>query len=72
MEMGQVLLDAQKAEVLASIVPLGVGVKLKGKSQPRTHKQTAAEDAFKALNQALHLPRDSRGAASADAGAVSR
>lgn len=53
-ELGQVLLDADRAKVDVQIYAMGKGKALKGKSQPRTHKQDATEAAFKALKHAVY------------------
>ena len=53
-ELGRLLLDAKEATVDVQIISMTVGKKLKGKAQPRTHKQDATEAAFKALKHAVY------------------
>ena len=52
--LGLVFLDAAFVNVEVTIYTMGLAVKPKAKSKPRTHKQTATEDAFKALKHAVY------------------
>lgn len=52
--LGQVLLDATEAYVEVSVCARGMGVKLKGKSMPRTHNQTKAEETFKEFKRTIY------------------
>jgi hypothetical protein len=52
--LGQKLLDAKVVVVEASVFAMGLGVKLKGKRQPRTHKQLASHAAFNSLKVSIY------------------
>ena len=52
--LGEQLVNAAKVEIEVQIVAIGPGVKLKGKSRPRTHKQDATETSFKALKHTIY------------------
>ena len=52
--LGEHVIGAEKVQVNVELVSLGLGMKLKGKSRPRTHKQDATEAAFKELKAAIY------------------
>ena len=58
-DLGEHLLNASEVKVKVEVVSMCIGVKLKGKSKPRTHKQEAAKETLKELKRAVyghHLP----------------
>jgi len=52
--LGQLLIDATEAKVEVSIGARGIGVKLKGKSKPHTHKQTKTEETFTEFKRTIY------------------